>query len=185
MSTRKLTNEDINRIVARKGALFMDAGTRVRKVARLREELQVAIEQANIKQIESLNKQIADLSKDGDAHKPKANALSDMNKINMRNKKTNEQSIRRAEKLNVANRQKQLLNNSFNDPFSRLRTNPKIFYSSDASHGNADDAGKSGEDKEGDGEKKDPVKELANCLYRRDGIDAVIKQINFDIELQI
>ncbi|KAG7795610.1 hypothetical protein KL929_003961 [Ogataea haglerorum] len=181
MSTRKLTDEDINKMVARKEAISvaaMDSGNRVKRLARLREELQVAVERQDEARVETLTKQIDELGKYVHAGH---NELSRMDQINRRNKKSNETAIRRAEKLNVEHRQKQILNNNFNDPFSRLRTNPKIFYSSAQSA-----------QKEMAGEEQ-PVPEHTEhreesplkCKFIKDGIDAVIGTIDFDVQLQI
>ncbi|KAH3670731.1 hypothetical protein OGAPHI_001246 [Ogataea philodendri] len=181
MSTRKLTDEDINKMVARKEAISvatMDSGNRVKRLARLREELQVAVEREDLGNVERLTKQIDELSKYVHAD---SGELSRMDKINLRNKKTNETAIRRAEKKNVESRQKQLLSNNFNDPFSRLRTNPKIFYTS------AQSAQKeiADEQKPTEDTKEDAEQAARSSLFMTNGIDSVIKEVTFDFKLEV
>ncbi|ODV85878.1 hypothetical protein CANARDRAFT_27953 [[Candida] arabinofermentans NRRL YB-2248] len=181
MSTRKLTDEDINKMVARREAISvasMDSGNRVKRLGVLREELQVAIERQQTEKIEYINKQIRELTRY--TEKNVSSSLSKMDQINLRNKKKDESSIRKAEKTNVGMRQKQMLSKSFSDPFSRLRTNAKLFYTTEQQQ--KDDDGV--KDEENTETKEVPKKvDVTTCVYRRDGVDAIIKDINFDLEL--
>ncbi|KAG0688077.1 hypothetical protein C6P40_001433 [Pichia californica] len=178
MASRKLTDDDINKMVARKEELSvysMNTAARVKKLGRLREELQVAIEQGDEKLIKSLQKQIDELSEFFQAHKN----TSKLEQINIRNQKSNHEFIRKAEKKLVETKRKQLQNNDFSDPFSRLRTNPKVFYKSvDV----VDDAPKT-EEKEID-ENEEKIK-LKNSIFRKEGIDALIKTIDIDLGFNI
>jgi RNA polymerase-associated protein RTF1 len=177
MASKRLTDNDINRMIARKEELSiynMNTATRVRKLGRLREELQVALEQGDEKVSKSLQEQIDNLSKSFQT----AKNTSKLEQINIRNQKSNQEFIRKAEKKLVETKRKQLRNNDFSDPFSRLRTNPKVFYKSVEKQ---DDNIQKIKDKVDEKEEKNKIK---NSIFRRDGIDALIKTIDIDFDFQ-
>lgn len=179
MSTRRLTDEDINRMMARKEELSVyeiNTAARVRKLGRLREELQVALEQGDQQRTKSLQGEIDQLSK---FFKGTQNT-SKLEQINIRNQKSNQEFIRKAEKKLVETKRKQLQNNDFNDPFSRLRTNPKVFYKS---ADKKDENTQKNEEKVTD--EKDEKNRIKNSIFRREGIDALIKDINIDLDFNI
>ncbi|ODQ46354.1 hypothetical protein PICMEDRAFT_16253 [Pichia membranifaciens NRRL Y-2026] len=178
MSNKRLTDEDINRMMARKEELSvyeMNTAARVRKLGRLREELQVALEQANQQRADTLQSEISQLE---NFFKGTQNT-SKLEQINIRNQKSNQEFIRKAEKKLVETKRKQLQNNDFSDPFSRLRTNPKVFYKSAYTE---DENTQKSEEKAAEENDKNKIK---NSVFRREGIDALIKDINIDLEFDI
>lgn len=179
MATRTLTDVDINRMMARKQELAvhdMNTTERVRQLGRLREELQVALERGDSVLANSLQDQIDRLSK---FFKGTQNT-SKLEQINIRNQKSNQEYIRKAEKKLVETKRKQLQNNDFSDPFSRLRTNPKVFYKSvDKTDENKEQAEKDVKDVE------DEKNQIKNSIFRREGIDALIKNIDIDFDFEI
>lgn len=179
MATRKLTDEDINRLVKRKGELAInatDSASRVRQVTRYREELQVALERGETEEINRLRVELEKLTKI--SQKNSDNSVSKLAEINIRNQKSNQEYIRRAEQKNAELRRKQLLSNDFSDPFSRLRTNPKLFYSSQAKI----DAEESSEVADNSEEIKSKYQ---SSIFRNEGVDAVIRTIKLDLDIDL
>jgi RNA polymerase-associated protein RTF1 len=178
MATRRLTDADINKMLARKEELAvneMNTADRVRKLGRLREELQVALEQGNSSMAKSLQTQIDNLSQFFQGHVN----TSKLEQINIRNQKSNQEFIRKAEKKLVETKRKQLQSNDFSDPFSRLRTNPKVFYKSIDKEDNED---KKEEEKVDEAEER---RKMKNSIFRREGIDALIKTIDIDLDIDL
>ncbi|OUM52740.1 hypothetical protein BVG19_g1955 [[Candida] boidinii] len=198
MSTRELTDEDITRMVQLRESVSvegMESGNRVRKLAVLKEQLDVAIENNDTDNISRLEQEIQRLS---NASSTKSvNVDAGMAKVNYRNKRYTETSIRKAEARAVELRKIQLLTSNQNaDPFSRLRTNPKIFYSADiVDPGSAatssaaiaaDEEDKTESEKKLDEAKvKEELKTMLNSKYKTNGIDSVIKEIDFDLGFSI
>lgn len=178
MATRILTDADINKMIAKKEELVVtqNAANTVKKLGRLREELQVALERGDPNLAKSLQKKIEDLGAmfNGSKNTSKLAAL------NIRNQKSNQEYIRKAEKKLVETKRKQLQNNDFNDPFSRLRTNPKVFYKSS----NKQDGNEVKDEKQVIDEKEEKNK-IKNSIFRREGIDALIKTIDIDIDFKL
>lgn len=180
MANKQLNDADINRMMAKKEALSvydMSTAERVRKLGRLREELQVALEQFDKGKAQSIQKQIDQLS---DYFQAGNKDKSKLEQINIRNQKSNQEFIRKAEKKLVETKRKQLQNNDFSDPFSRLRTNPKVFYKSDAKAEND-----SHKEKEKTINEEEEKSKLKNSIFRKEGIDALIKTINIDFQFDI
>ncbi|OWB77487.1 hypothetical protein B5S32_g1655 [[Candida] boidinii] len=201
MSTRELTDEDITRMVQLRESVSvegMESGNRVRKLAVLKEQLDVAIENNDTEVIHRLEQEIQRLS---NASSTKSvNVDAGMAKVNYRNKRYTDSSIRKAETRAVELRKIQMLTSNQNaDPFSRLRTNPKIFYSTDivdsdsaaasstaANDGTAADEDKKESEKTLDEAKlKEELKTMLNSKYKTKGIDSVIKEIDFDLGFSI
>lgn len=179
MATRTLTDADINKMMAKKEELSvyeMNTAARVRKLGRLREELQVALEQGDEELANSLQKEIDQLSKFFKGHQN----TSKLEQINIRNQKSNQEFIRKAEKKIVETKRKQLQNNDFSDPFSRLRTNPKVFYKSAVIEDE-----NTQENKEKEDNKVEEKNKIKNSIFRREGIDALIKDIDIDIDFNL
>lgn len=167
MSTKKLTDEDINRMMKKKEELSiysMDSAARVRKVARLREELQVALEQGNATLVESLSKEIELLSK-----VVNQNQKSRLDKLNQRNQKSNQEYIRKAEQKAALRRK---LMSDVNDPFSRLRTNPKLFYTSNSTTEVQVEEDKNDENTDDDWSKS---------VLRNKGVESLIGSIKLEL----
>ncbi|VEU21251.1 DEKNAAC102173 [Brettanomyces naardenensis] len=164
MSAKKLTDKDINRMVARKQELVgsMDSASRVRRLAGLREELQAALERVDMDRVQDLTKQIEELTK----LKEKTGASTKMSKINLRNKKSTELLIRKAERGNVdLAREHSVVSEDSNNPFSLLLV-------ADVKEENEEEAAEAKEN-------------VVNSRYRREGIESVIKDIPIEIELKI
>lgn len=167
MSTKTLTDKDINNLVARKQRVVVDSASRVRQLANLREELQAAVERAEVEAIDKITKKIEELEQ----AKGKIAASNKMTKINLRNKKNTEQQIRKAEltALQNATATAKKLETAVkaavidpNNPFSKL----------------VDGAVRP--------EKKDvDAENLIACRYRKDGLEAAVKDIPLEIELQL
>lgn len=177
MATRPLTDADINKMIAKKEQLAvneMNTANTVKRIGRLKEELQVALEQGNDMLAQKLKSEIDHLSTFF-----KSSNDSKLEQINLRNKKSNQEFIRKAEKKSAETRRKQLQSNDFSDPFSRLRTNPKVFYKSVEK---PEDVLKREETIVDEKAEKNKIK---NSIFRREGIDALIRQIDihFDIDL--
>ncbi|TID15769.1 hypothetical protein CANINC_004298 [Pichia inconspicua] len=177
MATRTLTDADINKMIAKKEQLAvneMNTANTVKRIGRLKEELQVALEQENDALVQKLKAEIDHLSTFF-----KTSNDSKLEQINLRNKKSNQEFIRKAEKRSVETRRKQLHSNDFSDPFSRLRTNPKVFYKSEEK---SEEVSKREEAIVDEKAEKNKIK---NSIFRREGIDALIRQIDihFDIDL--
>lgn len=199
MSTRELTDEDITRMVQLRESVSvegMESGNRVRKLAVLKEQLDVAIENNDTDNISRLEQEIQRLSNASGTKS--VNVDAGMAKVNYRNKRYTETSIRKAEARAVELRKIQLLTSNQNaDPFSRLRTNPKIFYSADivdpgsaaassAAVAAADEEDKTESEKKLDEAKvKEELKTMLNSKYKTKGIDSVIKEIDFDLGFSI
>lgn len=180
MAQRKLTDEDINKIVEKKRSLAVtieDSAHRVRLVTKYREELQVALEQGNAEEVARLRAELDKLTEI--SQKNSQISASKLAEINLRNQKSNQEYIRKAEQKNAELRRKQIMNNDFSDPFSRLRTNPKLFYSSQVKQ----DADQAEEDDKKDEENK---KELfQKSLFRNEGVNAVIKGLQMDLGIEL
>ncbi|QPG75784.1 hypothetical protein FOA43_003145 [Brettanomyces nanus] len=175
MSTRKLTDEDINKMVARKQELVgsMDSASRVRRLAGLREELQAALERVELDNVQELTKQIEELTK----LKEKTGASTKMSEINLRNKRTTQVLIKRAQrkKAELEKMQSKAVKEDPNDPFSKLAL--------------AEAKRQQAEEDEVDRRELDPIETIkataVGCKYRREGVESVIKDIPFEIELEL
>lgn len=163
MSTKKLTNEDINKMVAKKQDLIgsMDSTSRVRRLAGLREELQAALEKVELEKVKQLTKQIEDITR----LQEKIEVSNKMSRINQRNKRSNEVLIKRAEqrKLELEQEQENKIEEDPNDPFSKLALED-VDDSADAS--------------------TSTEKSLATCRFKREGIESVINTIPLEIDLK-
>lgn len=163
MSTKKLTNEDINKMVAKKQNLIgsMDSTSRVRRLAGLREELQAALEKVELEKVKELTKQIEQITR----QQEKIEVSNKMSRINQRNKKSNEVLIRRAEqrRIELEKERENQVEEDPNDPFSKLAlkdvNNPEESFTS-------------------------TEKSLAICHFKTEGIESVIKTIPLDIDLK-
>lgn len=177
MARKELTDEDINKMVQRKAAMAVseeDSANRVRMVTRYREELQVALEQGNETEVARLRAELDKLTHI--SQKNSETSSSKLAEINIRNQRSNQEYIRRAEQKNVELRRKQLANDSA-DPFSRLRTNPKLFYKSAA-----------GEVTETavEAAATEPAPDaLRGSLFRNSGVEAAIRQLGIQVDIPL
>lgn len=163
MSKKKLTNDDINKMVTKREELIgsLDTASMVRKLASLRGELQVAVENTQMERAHEITKEIQRLT----TATEQAGVSKKMSRINLRNRKTNEELIKRAErrKIELQKQQAKDAKEDPNDPFSKLAR--EVVAGVD---------------------RKDAVNAATvNCIYRREGLKAAVKDIPLKVNLKL
>ncbi|ODV91085.1 hypothetical protein CANCADRAFT_2802 [Tortispora caseinolytica NRRL Y-17796] len=135
MSEHKLTQEEQNEIIEKRRLL---SGAHVPHLLVLRKSelhqfLLVAREQGNSEKVAELEAEIKEIDTKLESSKKAVedSQLSKLAKVNARNRKSNQEEIRKAELL--ANEEKRQGASAITDPFKRFKTNTRIFYNSDSS----------------------------------------------------
>ena len=197
-----LSDKDINEMIARKQRMQQKTGKyttydAVKAKAKLMDELKISKQEGNLQRnkeiIEEL-KAIENVLQDPNSTRVGSNTestevveaqamQSSIAKVNERNRKLNQENIRKAEIKLKSNLQNQ--SNQDGDPFSRLKTVTRMFYQDLINEENAK-ALKSVNMQELIDEKTKQEAEIAKSTYRDLGeMDKLIKLIDVDIELFI
>ncbi|KAI0464186.1 hypothetical protein LJB42_001789 [Komagataella kurtzmanii] len=185
MSSRSLSNDEVNSIVKMKQSLSSNTGfNTVLKKAQLQEELEEARDAHDHERVARIE---AELKSIGAESVVASKASSSMLKIDQRNKKLNNRFIRKAEMAAVEKRK--LRGTSESDPFYRLATTARMFYKSP--NLGADDSNqpktKAELEEEAKQEKKLEMEKLESMVksnYRNGGLDRIISKIDFDFDLE-
>lgn len=133
MATRSLSNDESKKVITKKQTLnrnYVGANAVARR-SELTANLQIA-QQANdsneIARIEhELSKYQNARQKDSEM-KTKYDKLSSLDKVNERNRRQNQDLIRKAELMASEKRKKELNTGVTSNPFSRLKTNVRLYY---------------------------------------------------------
>lgn len=180
MSSKSLTDNEITEMINKKQSVDADlkgVNLIVRKTT-LQQERQIAIQNEDFAKAEKVDAQLAKMDKE--VANVSNSYESKMSKINDRNVRVNQDQIRKAEILATAKRRQMLLDNKANgDPFSRLRTTTKMFYTSLAEV-KPEDVVKTEVSAEEDQERQ---KMLFSCEYRLLGMDKLIGGVDLDLSV--
>lgn len=127
-----LTNQDIDEIVHKKQQMAgeMRAYDAVYEKSRVLDEIKVAKQEGNAARVSELKDRLLELEKvlHRDSTRSAQSSSALMLKVNERNRKLNQEQIRRAELRSSA--LKKTSDALDGDPFSRLKTTTKVFYQS-------------------------------------------------------
>lgn len=125
-----LSNQDIDEMVSKKKQMLggIRAYDAVYQKSRVLDELKVAKQEGDVARIKELTNKLHKLEdvllKDNE--RSSKSSLTDMSKVNERNRKLNQTNIRKAELK--SSHLKKTTDLSDGDPFSRLKTNTRIYY---------------------------------------------------------
>lgn len=187
---RGVSDKDVNEIIERKKKLKgnIQAYDAVFEKAKILDKLTIAQQQNNAELVNKLNEELRNLE-DVLINQTQQNAfsksLSTMSKVNERNRKLNQENIRKAE-LKSSHLRK-LVEQNDGDPFSRLKTQTRVFYQDLLNQENAKaiDEAKSNYDKLLE-EKAKIEEKIATSTYRVLGnMDKIIREIDVKIDLQL
>lgn len=187
---RGVSDKDVNEIIERKKKLKgnIQAYDAVFEKAKILDKLTIAQQQNNAELVKKLNEELRNLE-DVLINQTQQNAfsksLSTMSKVNERNRKLNQENIRKAELK--SSHLKKLVEQSDGDPFSRLKTQTRVFYQDLLNQENAKaiDEAKSNYDKLIE-EKAKIEEKIATSTYRVLGnMDKIIREIDVKIDLQL
>ena len=202
--TTGLTDKDVNEMIARKQRMQRQSGNyttydAVKTKAKLLDEYKICKQQGNLQKSMEILEEVknidavlqdqtgaastaASTTGSGSLSSSAVAALqSSMAKVNERNRKLNQENIRKAEikhKTSIQNQSSQ-----DGDPFSRLKTNTRMFYQELINEENAK-AFKDVNVQELINEKTKQEEKIAKSTYRDLGeMDKLIRLIDVDIEL--
>lgn len=197
LSNKEISDKDVNDMIKRKQQLKNSSGTTknlesfdaVYQKSKVKDELVVAEQEGNIAKINKLEGKLLDLENmiANTTRQLADNAKSAMYKVNERNRKLNQTNIRIAELKSSQMKKLAEASNDGGDPFSRFKTNTRIFYEDLVNEENQKalvDA-KLNYEKEL-AEKTEKEVKIASSSYRSLGVmDELIRKVDLDIELQI
>ncbi|ODV97821.1 hypothetical protein PACTADRAFT_31250 [Pachysolen tannophilus NRRL Y-2460] len=192
MSTRSLTDKEINEMIVKKQTIQQDvAGVNaIMRKTNLQAERAIALENGDLVKVEKIEQEINDLEQKYAAKQRTVESSSDsiLSKVNEKNKKLNQELIREAELRAVEEKLKN--NNTSSDPFSRLKTNTRIFYAADGSSNIINnDAGELTIEKlENESAEKQKLEKQRLTARFRDfngGFDSRIKSLKFKFDVDI
>ncbi|KAG5361151.1 RNA polymerase-associated protein [Yarrowia sp. C11] len=132
LATRPLTSQEIDDMVRRRSKLSAGRGANaVIERAVLENRRQIAEDQGDEDEMAKIDGQLAELEA-RNVPKPISSQKDHFAEVNARNRKANQESIRKAELVDLEARRKAAMNTSgvTADPFSRLKTTVKIFHQS-------------------------------------------------------
>lgn len=130
-----LTDKDINEMIARKQRMLRQSGNytsydAVKTKARLMDELKIYKQQGNLQKTKEIIEELKDINnvlQDQNFNtSSSSSSQSNIAKVNERNRKLNQENIRKAEIKFKSDIQNQ--SNQDGDPFSRLKTVTRMFY---------------------------------------------------------
>lgn len=132
LATRPLTSQEIDDMVRRRSKLSAGRGANaVIERAVLENRRQIAEDRGDEDEMTKIDEQLAELEA-LNVPKPVSTQKDKFAEVNARNRKANQESIRKAELVDLEARRKAAMTNSGvnADPFSRLKTTVKIFHQS-------------------------------------------------------
>lgn len=194
MANREVSDKDVNDMIKRKQDLNVTgenlaAYDAVYQKSKIRDELRVAEQEQDVDKIYKLEKKLENIETQlAITSKPvgTSSALT-MAKVNERNRKLNQTNIRIAELKSSHMKKLAEASNDGGDPFSRFKTNTRMFYQDLVNEENEKallDA-KLNYEKEL-AEKSANEAKIASSSYRSLGVmDALIKGMDLKIELEI
>lgn len=190
MLNRGVSDKDVNEMIAKKQKLQsnIQGYDAVFQKTRLMDQLKIAKQENNLAKVKELSKQLHKLDQflisQTQSHNT-SESLNSMSKVNERNRKLNLVNIDRAE--SKSNQQRKLGEFDGGDPFSRLKTNTRMFYQDLINQENEkaiDDAKMNYETLVA--EKSEKNAKIARSSYRCLGVmDQLIKEIDLDLEINI
>lgn len=191
MATRVLTPKEINEVTQKKQVLNRDytGANAVIRRAELEAKLDVAKQQHNVSEIQRIEHELLkyELAKQKQiAESNKHDKLGNLDKVNERNRRKNQDLIRKAEVIAAEKRRKEMTTGVTSNPFSRLKTNVRSYYQSvqqEAAEKAQEEA--VAEEAKQKAREKDQEKFFVKAKYRQVGeLDKLIKEsidINFSI----
>lgn len=181
-----LTDSEVRDMVERRQKLSANMGVGVSRVLQkssLQEQRAIALENGDMRAVEDIDRKINGIEQ---AKVVAENAsMGKLAAVNARNRRANVSGVRQAELKNVESRRKQGKVGSTGDPFSRLRTNAKIFHDDSPivkANGNGvkEDEKKTKEQEEADARKRKVAAKLAYSA-----VDDKIASIPFQLDIVI
>lgn len=189
---RGVSDKDVNEMIERKKKLKgnIQAFDAVFEKTKILDKLTIAQQQNNLESVKKLNeelKRLEDVLISQTQQNNNSKSLSTMSKVNERNRKLNQENIRKAELKSSHLKKMADQSESNGDPFSRLKTQTRVFYQDLLNQENAKaiDEAKSNYDKLIE-EKAKIEEQIATSTYRVLGnMDKIIGEIDVKIDLQL
>lgn len=179
LATRAMTSQEIDDMVKKRSKLSAGRGANaVIERSTLENQRQIAVDQGNDKEVAMIDEKLVDLEALNAPKVSSGKGKDDMFAlVNERNRKANQEEIRKAELSELEARRKAALNKDAvsSDPFSRLRTTVKIF------HQSAQEIKAQREADEAAAKAKLEVEESKKVCLKANGIDERIASIDIDI----
>lgn len=191
LMNRSLNDHDINEMIERKQKLQgnIQGFDAVFQKAKLMDQLKISKQQrqtGDVKKIINKLKEIDEILINQTKQHNNSKSLNTMSKVNERNRKLNQENIRKAE-IKSSQLKKIIDANEGGDPFSRLKTQTKVFYQDLMKQENekAINEAKMNYDNL-IAEKSELESKIATSTYRILGnMDKMIKDIDINIEIDI
>lgn len=194
MFNRGMSDKDVNEMIAKKQKLMVkllaDADANltgydaVTRKAQLNDELKVAKQQSNMERAKELAERIARLDEVIANHQSHSQAFH-MAKLNERNRKLNQQNIRKAEIKNKLTQDQTPADDT--DPFLRLKTTTRVYYQDIIAKENKkalDDAKRNAAERLEEQKKEEEAMERST--YRVSGeMDKLIALVNLNVEIKL
>lgn len=181
-----LTDTEVRDIVERRQKLTANNGVGVSRVLQksaLQERRQVAVENGDTRLIEEIDRQLAKFENNvNKSDHSETRNLGKLAAVNARNRRANVSGVRQAELKNVESRRKAGKTGATSDPFSRLRTNAKIFHE-DFEAASENGAKQSQQENKDDEDSLKKSKLASKAAYN--AIDDKIANIPFQLEIEI
>ncbi|GMM34330.1 Rtf1 protein [Saccharomycopsis crataegensis] len=134
MAQRVLTSKEIKQVSESKQRLnrgYVGANAVMRR-AELQTHLEVARQRNNIQEIQKIERELSKYDNARQKTKETNNSLSTLDRVNERNRKRNQDAIRKAEIIASERRRKEAIavanGKVISNPFSRLKTNVRLYY---------------------------------------------------------
>lgn len=190
MLNRGISDKDVNEMIGRKQKLQSNIHgyDAVFQKAKLMDQLKVYQQENNVEKVKELGNKLQQLDKlliSQTNSQNQSESLNSMSKVNERNRKLNQVNISRAE--NKSSQLRKVTEADGGDPFSRLKTNARVFYQDLINQENEKalvDAKLNYEALVA--EKSEKEAKIASSTYRCLGVmDNLIKEIDIDLEINI
>lgn len=187
MARRVLTDKEITDMIAKREELESDvAGVNIiMKKKSIQQQRVIALENQDFETAEKLEKELQNI--DNEVSQARKTEESVLARVNERNKKLNQELIRKAELKAI---ELKLKDQNKDDPFSRLKTRTKMFYT-----GSSSDKSLKPESKEEELERLRKEKEEQEVIEKQrlhskfrdyyNGLDEVVKSIDLAIDIDI
>lgn len=185
-----LTDNEVRDIVDRRTKLSATDGVGVSRVLQksaLQEQRNVALENGDTRQVEEIDRKLANFElTTTKISAPESSSLGKLAAVNARNRRANVSGVRQAELKNVESRRKAGKTGATSDPFSRLRTNAKIFHQDrEDSESDANGAAKPNGEKSAEQQEAEAKKRKTASRIAFNAVDEKIASIPFELEIVI
>ncbi|ODQ65320.1 plus-3-domain-containing protein [Nadsonia fulvescens var. elongata DSM 6958] len=185
MSRRELTTEEVNNLIERRQKMSSKSSGAniVLEKSLWQQQRLIAVQKNDLAEVARIDRKLADLEKSINPSKNFESPLDKLAKVNERNRKANQDFVRKAEVKNNEERRKNATgSNVTSNPFSRLRTSVQIFYKS-----TEDQAAEKAAKETKTSEELNNIESMKQTAHRKplNAIDDAIAGIELDLDFDI